>query len=139
MPIHTMASRRPRPGRPVTREEVTDAILAGQWVIDLRQRGHSRPTAPYAGWLVPCEEDFVLLYDSPADVAAALPDLAAIGIDGPGVHDLAHSPTAPGTFRRTDWTGFREHTGPLVVVDVRERDEYDAGHLPGAVHLPVHE
>ncbi|GAA1767476.1 MBL fold metallo-hydrolase [Nocardioides hankookensis] len=143
----------PRPGRPVTRDEVTDAILAGQWVIDLRQRaafarGHlpgsvsveySHQFATYVGWLVPWEEDFVLLYDSPADVGSALHDLAAIGIDGPGIHDLDPPSDLTATFRRTDWTGFREHTGPQVVVDVRERDEYDAGHLPGAVHLPVHE
>lgn len=26
-----------------------------------------------------------------------------------------------------------------VVVDVREQDEYDAGHLPGVVHIPMTE
>ena len=33
----------------------------------------------------------------------------------------------------------RRATRARVVVDVRQRDEFDAGHLPGAVHLPVHE
>ncbi len=144
---------RPRPGRPVTRNEVTDAILDGQWVIDLRRRdtfsrGHlagsvgveySHQFATYVGWLVPWADDLVLLYDSADDVGSALLDLAAIGIEGPGIHDLDSASSLPATFRRTDWAGFREHAGPRVVVDVRGHDEYDAGHLPDAVHLPVHE
>jgi len=144
---------RPRPGRPVTRNEVTDAILAGEWVIDLRRRdtfahGHvagsvgveySHQFATYVGWLVPWADDLVLLYDSADDVGSALHDLAAIGIEGPGIHDLDPATALPATFRRTDWVGFREHAGPRVVVDVRQRDEYEAGHLPDAVHLPVHE
>lgn len=144
---------RPRPGRPVTRDQVTDAILAGQWVVDLRQRasfarGHvagsvnveySPQFATYVGWLVPWADDLVLLYDTSEDVGSALHDLAAIGIDGPGIHDLDPSASLPASFRRTDWAGFRGHSGPRVVVDVRDRDEYDAGHLTDAVHLPVHE
>jgi len=148
---------RPRPGRPVTRHEITDAVLAGHWVIDLRQRasfarGHlpgsvnveySPQFATYVGWLVPWADDFFLLYDSSADVGSALHDLAAIGIDGPGIHDIdqAADPgaTLPASFRRTDWAAFRASAGPRVVVDVRDRDEFEAGHLPGAVHLPVHE
>ncbi|MCW2954150.1 MAG: beta-lactamase domain protein, partial [Conexibacter sp.] len=27
----------------------------------------------------------------------------------------------------------------VQVLDVRERDEWDAGHIPGAVHLPYHD
>ena len=41
------------------------------------------------------------------------------------------------TYRRASWEDFLDAAGPKVVVDVRQRDEYDAGHLPGAVHLPV--
>jgi hydroxyacylglutathione hydrolase len=143
----------PRSGRRATRDDVTDAILAGQWVVDLRTRaafsaGHlpgsvnveySTQFATYVGWLVPWDDDLVLLYDSPADVGSALHDLAAIGIDGPGLHDLGPDDQLTAHYRRTDWTAFRELSGPRVVVDVRERDEYDDGHLPGAVHLPVHE
>ncbi|WP_028645856.1 rhodanese-like domain-containing protein [Nocardioides sp. URHA0020] len=144
---------RPRPGRAVTRDEVADAILARRWVVDLRPRasfarGHvpgsvsveySAQFATYVGWLVPGADDLVLLYDTADDVGAALHDLAGIGIDGPGIHGIRADESLPATLRRTDWAGFREHVGPRVVVDVRERDEYDAGHLPEAVHLPVHE
>ena len=88
---------------------------------------------------MPWADDLVLLYDTSEDVGSALHDLAAIGIDGPGIHDLDPTVSLPASFRRTDWAGFRGHSGPRVVVDVRDRDEYDAAHLPDAVHLPVHE
>ena len=143
----------PRSGRPVTRDDVTDAILAGHWVVDLRTRaafatGHvpgsvnveySTQFATYVGWLVPWGDDLVLLHDSPADVGSALHDLAAIGIDGAGTHHVNHSRPLTASYRRADWAEFRADAGPRVVVDVRERDEYDDGHLPGALHLAVHE
>lgn len=143
----------PRPGRPVTRDEVTDAILSGQWVVDLRTRDrfadahvpgsvsveYSDQFATYVGWLVPWGDDLVLLHDSPADVGSALHDLAAIGIDGPAVHHLAAAAPLSASYRRATWADFRETPGPVVVVDVRQRDEHDEGHLPGAIHVPVHE
>lgn len=141
----------PRPAHPVTADEVTDAVLSGTWVVDLRNRasfaiGHLPGTvnveygtqfATYVGWLVPWDDDLVLLCDDPADITAALHDLAAIGIDGPGTHLLTPAEPLTATYRRADWSEFRDAAGPLVVVDVRQRDEYDAGHLPGALHLPV--
>lgn len=141
----------PRPARPVTADEVTDAVLSGTWVVDLRDRasfahGHLPGTvsveyghqfATYVGWLVPWEDDLVLLCDDPAQIDAALHDLAAIGIDGPGTHVLQPASALTASYRRADWAEFRDAAGPVVVVDVRQRDEYDAGHLPGALHLPV--
>lgn len=141
----------PRPARPVTATEVTDAVLSGTWVVDLRSRasfadGHVPGTvnveygaqfATYVGWLVPWDDDLTLLCDDPADIASALHDLAAIGIDGPATHVLAPETPLTAWYRRADWTEFRDAAGPVVVVDVRQRDEYDAGHLPGALHLPV--
>ncbi len=143
----------PRAARPVTADEVSDAVLRGSWVIDLRRReayadGHLAGTvsveygtqfATYVGWLVPWQDDIVLLTDSPVLLEPALRDLARIGIEGVGTHVLdAHRPL-PATYRRTDWAGFHAEPRPRVVVDVRQRDEYQAGHLPGAVHLPVQE
>ena len=141
----------PRPPRQVTAEQVTDAVLAGAWVVDLRAResfarahvpgtvnveyGHQFAT--YVGWLVPWDDDLVLLCDDPDDLGPALTDLAAIGIDGPGTHVLTPGTPLTATYRRATWAEFRDAAGPKVVVDVRQRDEHDAGHLPGALHLPV--
>ncbi|MEP9364483.1 rhodanese-like domain-containing protein [Nocardioides sp. CN2-186] len=143
----------PRPPRQVTAEQVTDAILAGHWVVDLRRRDafarahlpgtvsveYSDQFATYVGWLVPWHDDLVLLCDEPSDLDSALHDLAGIGIDGPSTHVLEPAADLTATYRRTGWADFRAHTGSRVVVDVRQRDEYDEGHLPGAVNLPVHD
>ncbi|MEI5675790.1 MULTISPECIES: MBL fold metallo-hydrolase [unclassified Nocardioides] len=142
----------PRPARPATAEEVSDAILRGSWVVDLRGRdefaeGHlagsvsveySAQFATYVGWLVPWQDDIVLLTDSPRLLPPALRDLARIGIDGVGTHVLPQEAPLEATYRRATWADFRTTpTDRRVVVDVRQRDEYEQGHLPGAVHAPV--
>jgi glyoxylase-like metal-dependent hydrolase (beta-lactamase superfamily II)/rhodanese-related sulfurtransferase len=141
----------PRPPRPVTAEQVTDAVLAGAWVVDLRSRasfaeGHlpgsvsveyGHQFATYVGWLVPWDDDLVLLCDDPDALEPALTDLAAIGIDGPGTHVLTPAAPLTATYRRASWADYRDAAAPKVVLDVRQRDEHDAAHLPGALHLPV--
>lgn len=143
----------PRPARPVTADEVSDAVLAGAWVVDLRDRttyadGHvpgsvsveyGRQFATYVGWLVPWGDDIVLLTDSPERLDAALEDLAAIGIDGVGARVLAREDTTSASYRRVGWDDFAGIAPGAVVVDVRNQDEWESGHLLGAVHVPVHE
>lgn len=143
----------PRPTRRVTGEQVADAVLGGSWVIDVRSRekfaeGHlpgsvnveySQQFATYVGWLVPWSDDIVLLTDSPDLLEPALADLAAIGIEGVGAHVVPSAETLTAGYRRADWAAFRAaaSTGPVVLVDVRQDDEWRDGHLPGAIHLPV--
>lgn len=156
-----MSHPRLRTVRPVTAEQVTDAVLAGSWVIDLRDRAafarghvpgtvsveHSPQFATYVGWLVTWDDDIVLLTDDPADVGPALRDLACIGIDVVGAHVVETPEAMTAHYRRADWATYRAArslaaatgTRPPVVVDVRQRDEWLDGHLPGALHLPVHE
>ncbi|WP_267477182.1 rhodanese-like domain-containing protein [Nocardioides sp. Leaf374] len=142
-----------RAARPVTAAQVSDAVLAGACVVDLRGRdrfaeGHLTGSvsveqgpqlATYVGWLVPWGDDIVLLTDDPARLGEAVSDLAAIGVEGVGTHVLDGSEAMGARYRRTDWAGYR--TAPAgvrrVVVDVRQRDEWRTGHLPGALHLPV--
>jgi rhodanese-related sulfurtransferase len=156
------------PARPVTAVQVTDAVLAGSWVIDLRARGafaaaHVPGTvsieyddrfATQVGWLVPWGDDIVLLTDTPEVLEPALRQLAALGIDDVGTHLLgaddatatAGTPSLSAQYRRADWAAFRDASriGAVtrrrpVVVDVRQLDEWRDGHLPGALHLPLHE
>jgi hydroxyacylglutathione hydrolase len=141
-----------RPARPATAEEVADAVLGGSWVVDLRSRGdfaeghlpgsvsveYGTQFATYVGWLVPWQDDIVLLTDTPQVLEPALRDLARIGIEGVGTHVLRADADLAATYRRADWAAFRAPaTQTRVVVDVRQRDEWAAGHLPGAVHVPV--
>lgn len=142
----------PRPARPATAEEVADAVLRGSWVVDLRSRGrfatghlpgtvsveYSTQFATYVGWLVPWQDDIVLLTDSPHLLEPALRDLARIGIEGVGTHVLDAQAPLAASYRRATWADFRTPAADArIVLDVRQRDEWDAGHLPGARHLPV--
>ncbi|GAB3767606.1 glyoxylase-like metal-dependent hydrolase (beta-lactamase superfamily II)/rhodanese-related sulfurtransferase [Nocardioides ginsengisegetis] len=152
-PLNRVAAGRalPRPARAVGSEELADAVSRGAWVVDLRDRadfaaGHLTDTvgveystqfATYVGWLAPWEHELVLLTDRLPDLAPAIRDLAAIGIEGVGIHVLGDDAPLESSFARTDWAGFRSHPGGRVVVDVRQRDEWEAGRLPGAVHVPV--
>lgn len=153
-PLNRQGPGEPRPARRVTREQVTDAVLAGSWVIDLRSREahahahlpgsvgmeYSGQFATYAGWLVPWGEDIVLLTDTPEVLEPALRDLARIGIDGVGAHLLDDDAGLTASYRRSDWAGYRAALAAgsrPVVVDVRQRDERAAGHLPGALHVPL--
>ena len=143
----------PRPPRPVTAEQVTDAVLAGAWVVDLRRRDafadahlpgavsveYGTQFATYVGWLVPWDDGLVLLCDRPDRIDSALHDLAAIGIERAAVHVLDEEEPLTATYRRATWEEYLAAAGPKVVLDVRQEEEFDAGHLPGALHLPVQE
>jgi rhodanese-related sulfurtransferase len=41
--------------------------------------------------------------------------------------------------RRVDVPGMHELIDEVQVLDVRERDEWESGHIPGAVHVPYHD
>ena len=40
---------------------------------------------------------------------------------------------------RIDVAALHERAGDVQVVDVRERSEWDQGHIPGSVHAPYHD
>jgi glyoxylase-like metal-dependent hydrolase (beta-lactamase superfamily II)/rhodanese-related sulfurtransferase len=153
--------RRPRPSRRLALEELLDARERGAWLVDLRPRrsyaaGHLPGTvgieygaqfATYVGWLVPWGAELVLLTPAGTDPAPALTDLAAIGIEGVATFALdgaAHGDQPTERYRVADWADWVSGSGsdpdlrtPRVLLDVRQRDEHDAGHLPGSVHVPL--
>ncbi len=148
------------PPRQASAAELRRRINAGEWVVDLRTRiafaaGHLRGArhfelgdsfATYVGWLVPWQAPLTLIGDTPRDVAQAQRELARIGID-----QLAAAAAGPAA----DWAGSEplesypvadfaalaraRQGGPLVVLDVRQRGEWAAGHIDGAVHIPLPE
>ncbi len=135
-------------------------IEAGEWVVDLRARrafaaGHMAGSlsfdldgslATYLGWLIPWGTPLTLLGQTPEQVAEAQRELVRIGID---------RPAAAATGQPGDWAGgqalrsypvadfaalesVRRHR-PVVVLDVRRDQEWDASHISGAVHIPLHQ
>jgi len=137
-------------------------IEAGEWVVDLRSgkafaAGHvpgtlnfglDGPFVTYLGWLLPWGTPLTLLGRTPEQVAQAQRELVRIGVDRPAaaatgdVEEWSDRPA--GTFPVADLEALREHVERhgerrTVVLDVRRDQEYRSGHLPGAVHIPVHE
>jgi len=155
-PLNRAGAGTPVAAHPVTAEQVREAVRAGRWVVDVRDRarhaaGHLRGSvgfeygdsfATYVGWLVPWGEELVLLSDDAETLERAVGQLAGIGIEAVGAHVLGRGERLDSRFRRADWADYRAAaeslTGPRpVVVDVRQQDEWSAGHLPGAVHVPI--
>jgi hydroxyacylglutathione hydrolase len=143
--------------------EVRRRIRAGEWVVDLRDRvafaagfvpgSFSFPLggsfATYLGWVIPWNKPVTLLGETPEQVGEAQRELIRIGID---------RPAAAATGRAQDWAGGQPLASlrlakfgdlaaalaarggdGLVILDVRRRLEFQAGHLAGAAHIPFSE
>lgn len=151
----------PEPADPAT---LRRRIEAGEWVVDLRDRtafaagflpgsvcfSLDGSFASYLGWVIPWGSRVTLLGETRAQIREAVRESARIGFDR-----LAGAATG----RPQEWAGgrplatlrratFRDlaaliggngHPDGPVVLDVRRRLEWCEGHIPGAVHIPVHE
>ena len=148
------------PPAPADPAELRRRIDAGEWVVDLRSRAAfarehvsgtvsielGDPFATYLGWTIPWGAPLTPVGDSPAQVADAQLQLSRIGIDqiermGAGrPADLAPDGRLA-SYRITDFAGLAAawHQPGIVVLDVRRPDEWQAGHLDRAVHVPFWE
>jgi rhodanese-related sulfurtransferase len=138
---------------------VVAAQRQGAHVVDLRERTpyaarhlegtthvpYGTQCATYVGWLVPWGEPIVLLAEDEGTIQEALTDLARIGIErveGTTVLCGGSVPECGPGYRRVRWedlAGALREVRRLVVLDVRQRAEYDAGHLAGAISIPLQE
>ena len=140
--------------------ELRRRIDAGEWIVDLRERrafarAHVTGTisielgdsfSTYLGWAIAWGAPLTLIGDSPGQIAEAQGQLMRIGIDQ--IAGAAAGPTealaADGrisSYPVTDFEGLGAAWGRpgQVVLDVRRPDEWRAGHLSGAVHIPFWE
>jgi hydroxyacylglutathione hydrolase len=84
----------------------------------------------WAGWLVPYDQDFYLVTDRRDEVRRAL---ALIGLDR--IAGYFAEATATGA-ERIDQVGPADLDGS-VVIDVRHDSEWNHGHIPSAIHIPL--
>lgn len=138
------------------------ALDSSVWLIDLRNAAqfaathsanavsipYNRSFSTYAGTVVPYDVDIVLLVprvptqrddDVPSIVLSATHDLSMIGLDRvvgwtyADVVDLGSESLPQLTVEALDtWSG-----APFTIVDVRSDAEWQAGHVPGAMHIPL--
>jgi hydroxyacylglutathione hydrolase len=121
----------------------SDSHIPGTYALGLEGRHSS-----WVGWLFSPTRPLVLLTDDEELVSESLEQLARIGYDqvvGTLTEGLAHwveagRPTSSyGRIAAQD-LGRQLLAGErLPVVDVRERSEWSAGHIPGSLNVPVHE
>jgi glyoxylase-like metal-dependent hydrolase (beta-lactamase superfamily II)/rhodanese-related sulfurtransferase len=145
----------PLPADPV---EIRRRIHAGEWVVDLRNRkafaqAHLAGTVnvevgdsfvTYLGWTIRWGTPVTLVGDTMDEVREAQRQLVRIGIDRPaGAADGGVDQWGAGgdirSYRSASFTELAAEIDrdDLVVLDVRRQDEWDDGHLEGAVHLPL--
>lgn len=148
--------------KPVGIEDLRAALGSGAPVIDARSvadfaAGHipgtiniplSKSFVTYAGSLLPYDRDLfvVLPKDGMVDAAGLARLLISIGFDrlggvaGPeAVTGWAQAGGSLATMVRRSVAEVREKPSSGVILDVRNRSEWDAGHLPGAVLIPLPE
>lgn len=128
-----------------TELQFDDAHIPGAVSITARRAGFGSKLA----WLATPEQPIVLVGRDDEDALEAAALAGAVGLRNIGGY-LAGGMTSwredkldvVGVQRMTvselhdRWKG---HRGSVQVLDVRERDEWDAGHIPGSVHEPYHD
>ena len=98
----------------------------------------------YAGWLLSYDKDIILVGDENTCINAAIINLYRIGYDrvssylNGGIHKWETSgnkfDNIPGIFAGDLKTRISTHRN-LTILDVREKEKFDEGHLPGALHI----
>ncbi len=106
----------------------------------------SKTFSTWAGWLVRYDLDIHLIADDQATVTKAVRELAMIGLDrvttwyeSNVVTEWKAAGGPVGTVAKITVADLAPQltTGDVTVIDVRNRTEWDAGHLPGARHIPI--
>lgn len=134
-------------GDPVVDVRATLDVMAGAipGVLGIPQGGSF---TNWAGWLLPYDRPVTLLANDLTRVRAAVRQMAMIGLDHVagwfGAEALDAWVRARGALAVTPSIGAaaafeRLQRGELRVLDVRGTAEYAAGHVPGALHVPLGE
>jgi hydroxyacylglutathione hydrolase len=139
-----------------------EAVASGAWLLDLRSAaafgdGHasgaiSMSYGPklghWAGWIVPGNARVLLMLDgTPRHATDARRQLLRVGVDGVGGFvdggfdawtaaslPVDQTPQLAAAALRNG----RQQEG-MIIVDVRSAREWESGHLPGALHIPLGE
>lgn len=100
--------------------------------------------AAYAGWLVPYDQDILLVADDPSDVMSAVRPFIRLGYDRLAGYLRGGLHAWEVTGRKIDTIGIvtarelgdrLESENPPTLLDVRKDEEWSAGHLGSAEHV----
>ena len=140
--------------KPLPASEVKAMMEDGIVILDVRHNkafgeGHipnsygirvDAPLTTLVGWLIPFGSKIVLAGESTAQITEATRQLIRIGYDDlvgyleGGIDKWAREYPVE-TIQSMDVKELRERMNEVVLVDVRLLAEWNAGHIPGAIHF----
>jgi hydroxyacylglutathione hydrolase len=140
--------------KPLSAGEVKTLLDEGVVVLDVRHgkkfgAAHipnsygirvDAPLTTWAGWLIPFGSRIVLVGESTDQIVAATRQLIRIGYDDlagtleGGIETWAREYPVETTIS-IDTKELRERLDEVMLIDVRQRSEWDEGHIPGAIHF----
>lgn len=140
--------------KPLSAGEVKELMEAGVVVLDVRHgkpfaAGHipnsygirvDAPLTTWAGWLIPFGSRLVLVAESADQAIEATRQLIRIGYDDlvgrlEGGIDAWAREFPVETIPSMNAKELRERLDEVMLIDVRQKSEWDEGHIPGAVHF----
>jgi hydroxyacylglutathione hydrolase len=140
--------------KPLSASEVKAMMDDGVVVLDVRHgklfgAGHipnsygirvDAPLTTWAGWLIPFGSRIILVTESTEQALAATRQLIRIGYDNlvgrlEGGIDAWVREYPVETIPGMNVKELRERLDDVMLIDVRQRSEWDAGHIPGAIHF----
>jgi glyoxylase-like metal-dependent hydrolase (beta-lactamase superfamily II)/rhodanese-related sulfurtransferase len=134
-------------------DDAKTLIDAGAIVLDVREpdafcAGHVRGAiniglsgqfASWCGTLLPANEKLLVIADDEKRANEAVLRLARVGYENVAGYLLAGESAALPQEPLTPMSVDELHGEAPRVLDVRRVDEYGGGHVPGALHIPLHE
>ena len=141
--------------KPLSTSEVKAMMDEGAVILDTRHSkqfatGHipnsygirvDAPLTTWAGWLIPFRSRIVLVAESTDQTVAATRQLIRIGyddllgyLDG-GIDAWAQAGYPVETIPSMNVKELHERLSEVTLVDVRQLSEWNAGHIPGAIHI----
>ena len=140
--------------KPLSAAEVKSLMEEGVIVLDVRHQkqfgaGHipnsygirvDAPLTTWAGWVIPFGSRIILIAESTDQRSEATRQLIRIGYDDlvgyleGGIEAWAREYPVE-TVQTMDVHELRERLDEVTLVDVRQNSEWNAGHIPGAIHF----
>jgi rhodanese-related sulfurtransferase/glyoxylase-like metal-dependent hydrolase (beta-lactamase superfamily II) len=96
-------------------------------------------------WLADRDQEIVLIGRDDADAVHAAGLAAAVGITrvagrlAGGMTSWREEKRPTAAVERIDVVGLAARAGAVQILDVREPAEWEAGHIPGSIHVPYHD
>jgi hydroxyacylglutathione hydrolase len=133
-------------------DKLASIVQAGGLVIDTRPaaefaKSHVAGTlnipmngsfVTWAGWLIPTDTEFHLIVEDGGErrIDEVRRALALIGLDSAKGYFAASAVKTAGGSERVDQVSPTDLDG-VVVIDVRNDNEWNEGHIPSAIHIPL--